>query len=151
MGYYAYAFAQNKLPVVTKLLKNDRLDGKIYLLYGQQKYWSVGANGVLFIDINQHAFETNHYRDDHPYIPISVAECPVHIDLRQRIRAKKCYVSCLPNKTVLKYFKLLAQRTQSLVGLAMVHERGDNLYDAWSYILDYRSESERPEWTTHKF
>ena len=137
--FASYVFAENKPDVISSFAENIKLKDKMYLLQSTND-WEMSENGVLLLDIED--FVLNNKETDNPnYQSIINSNLEIKITTHKHLREKcKCYVSFLPEELALKYLKMIAQKTKSVIVIGMEHERGDNLYDIYCWAFDYRKQ-----------
>lgn len=133
------AIAENHSAIINELKKNDRLQHKIFTLNHSQNHWHLSEEGLLIIDLGVSAYKKSRLGEEYASKYIPLVDAPIQIDYNDEevIRSLGCSVEYLPDDLVVQYFKNLAKMTTSKVGLIMLHERGDELYDSWTWAFDY--------------
>ena len=132
------AFAENKQEVIEELKNNQILKDKIYLLHSNEN-WKLGTDGLLYLNIEHNLLAS--YKDVPDNCSIIDKSIDIQINTIKHLQTKcKCYVDYLPDERAIQYLKMIAQKTNSIIGIGMEHERGDVLYDLYCWIFDYRKQ-----------
>lgn len=132
-----YVFAENKKEVIDAFSKNKKIKDKIYILNSCEN-WKMGEEGIVLLDIEEYLYNFEEYGGK-KYIPIVKNDINIKINTHEHLQKKcRCYVDFLPEEIAVKFLKMIAQKTKSLVGIGMEHERGDMPYDNYCWIFDYR-------------
>jgi len=133
------AIAENNLDIVNQLKKNNIFKNRVFKLNHCENKWHLSKNGLLLIDIDKYAYQKNEFGEDYAseHIPFINKQIEIKYNTEKTIADLGCSVAFIPNELIIKYFKNLAKTTKSKVGLMMLHERGDNFYDEWTWAFDY--------------
>ncbi len=131
-------FAEAKAEVRNKLKANPKLKGKIYHLQSNED-WELSKDGILYLDVGKNVLPSFENYAVYDEFPISEEKYYIPISTHKHIHKKcKCYVSYLPSEQAVAYLKTIAKETKSIIGIGLEHERGDNLYDIYCWVFDYR-------------
>jgi hypothetical protein len=125
--------------IIEHLKQNPKLKGKVFHLTNRGDSWELPPEGILFIDVEAYGYRKDAFDGDYEehYQAITEEAIDIPINDQKIIKSLDCFVNFLPDDQLVKYFKRLAQLTQSKVGLMMLHERGDSPYDEWAWAFDY--------------
>lgn len=145
MGFGFLTFMEFDAEVLEYLRNMPGLKGKVYHVFATN-YWRAPEEGFIYLAIDAMVLPADHWSYEDRPREILVEEVAAREILEpEDIQKAGCGVDYLPDPDIWRFLKVTAEQYAIRVAMQMLHERGDNLYDAWGWMYDPLEEAESEE------